>query len=495
MKANPTPRLRLPRPPAARSAARLARLIGLAAVSLALAPVAAARADTFVVENTDDAGPGSLRQAITGANAAVGGPFDLVDATGIEGEIGLQTALPTLTGAYEIRGPGASRLAVRRSTGEFRIFTVAAGADIVLSDLTITGGLTAGTDTGGGILNSGKLAVLRSAVSGNSGYTGGGIRNADDGELTVENSTVSGNTARANTAGGEAGGGILNRDGTVTIRNSTVSGNTGGSGRGGGITNSALAAGDSSVITVASSTIAANTGSGANLFNQSNFAGAALLSIRSTIVSDPQGGESNCASAGGAGFDSEGYNLADDDSCQLTGTADQPSTNPELGSLGDNGGPTETMAVPFSSPAVDQGIGDGLTDDQRGLTRPVDFSSIANAPGGDGADIGAFELQASSNEFSFGRVKKNKKKGTAKLTVKVPGPGKLKLAKTKKVNGKKKQADTAGKVRLPIKPRGKATKKLKGKGKAKIKAQVTYTPDGGEARTKTKKLKLKLKQQ
>ncbi|HEV2727968.1 MAG TPA: hypothetical protein VGV34_06715, partial [Solirubrobacterales bacterium] len=38
-------------------------------------------------------------------------------------------------------------------------------------------------------------------------------------------------------------------------------------------------------------------------------------------------------------------------------------------------------------------IADGLQVDQRGLTRPYDFASIPNAPGGDGTDVGAFEVQ------------------------------------------------------------------------------------------------------
>jgi hypothetical protein len=479
---------------------RLARVVAVALVASALAPVAGASADTFDVENTNDAGPGSLRQAITDANAAVGGPVDLVDATGIEGEIGLQTPLPVLTGAYEIRGPGASKLAVSRSTGEFRIFTVADGATITLSNLTITGGLTAGTDTGGGILNSGTLTVSRSEVRGNSGYTGGGIHNTDDGRLTVEESTVSGNTARQSSAGGEAGGGILNRDGTVMVVNSTVSGNTTG-GRGGGILNSALGTGDFSVITVVNSTIAANTGSGANLYNQSNFAGAAIFNVRSTIASDPLSSSSgdaveNCQTAGAASINSAGHNLADDGTCQLNGTGDRQDTDPGLGPLGDNGGPTATMALSYGSPAVDQGTGDGLTGDQRGRGRPVDLSSIANTLGGDGADIGAFELQANelqSNEFRIGKAKGNERKGTARLTVKLPGPGSLELATTKTVEGKTKRVAGAGRLKLPIKPKGKAKRKLQRTGKTTVRAKVTFAPGGGEPSTESKRVKLRLR--
>jgi hypothetical protein len=82
--------------------------------------------------------------------------------------------------------------------------------------------------------------------------------------------------------------------------------------------------------------------------------------------------------------------------------------------------------------------------------------------------------------FSFDKVKRNKRNGTAKLTVKVPGPGDVELAKTKRVKGAKKRAAAAGKVKPPVRPRGKASQKLAAKGKATVTAEVTYTPRGGD---------------
>ena len=97
------------------------------------------------------------------------------------------------------------------------------------------------------------------------------------------------------------------------------------------------------------------------------------------------------------------------------------------------------------------------------------------------------------NEISFAKVKLNKKKGTAKLPVKVSGAGKLKLKKTSKVKGASKTATGAGTVNLMVKPRGKAKKQLKKRGKAKVKASVTFTAEVGEPVTKSKKLTLKKK--
>jgi hypothetical protein len=93
-------------------------------------------------------------------------------------------------------------------------------------------------------------------------------------------------------------------------------------------------------------------------------------------------------------------------------------------------------------------------------------------------------------------VKRNKKTGTAKLTVEIAdGPGELELAKTKKVKADDEPVEGEGATqeKLALKPKGKARKKLLKKGKAKVKAAVTYTPDGGDALTRSKKVKLKRK--
>jgi DNA-binding beta-propeller fold protein YncE len=96
-----------------------------------------------------------------------------------------------------------------------------------------------------------------------------------------------------------------------------------------------------------------------------------------------------------------------------------------------------------------------------------------------------------SNGFSFGKVKLNKKKGTATLIVTVPGPGSLTL----KGSGLKKATSSAkasGQVKLPVTPVGKLKKTLMGSLKAKAQAKVTFVPTGGNPLTKTKKLTLKL---
>ena len=74
------------------------------------------------------------------------------------------------------------------------------------------------------------------------------------------------------------------------------------------------------------------------------------------------------------------------------GTTSNP-IDPRLYPLANNGGATQTHALLPNSPAIDSGNSFGLTTDQRGLPRPSDLASDPNATGGDGADMGAFELQ------------------------------------------------------------------------------------------------------
>jgi hypothetical protein len=156
-------------------------------------------------------------------------------------------------------------------------------------------------------------------------------------------------------------GGIFNGGGTLTISNSTISGNSSGNGSGG-------------------------------IFN-----GGGTLTIGDSILNTGGASGANILNSGGT-VTSNGYNLSSDDaSAYLNQTGDQNSTDPMLGPLQDNGGPTFTHALMTGSPAIDKGKNfSGSTNDQRGTSfaRTVDNPSIANATGGDGTDIGAFEVQA-----------------------------------------------------------------------------------------------------
>ena len=513
------------------------------AMGATLMATGSAQAATFTVSNLNDEGPGSLRQAVLDANQNGQGSDDIVFASGLSGTINIGST--NGNGIYpetpmNIQGPGADKLILQGAAAsiDYVVYTgsgygAPAGFPITISGVTITGGHAANngfTDRGGGIYNNdAALTVSSSVISNNYALDdGGGIyTNSASGSVTVVNSTISGNRAGATGDGNAYGGGIYSQHSPVTVRNSTVSGNNSG-GDGGGvymsdgppdpsltIENSTVAnntagsgTGDDGggiwvccgeggqSVTLKSSTITGNRvggsrghGGGVVLFAVP----ASNVNIQSTIIANNTGTTGNDIYSDYGG--QLGFSLVKDlanstdtgESFTITGP-NITGVDPQLGGLASNGGPTQTQLPSASSPVIDKGNSFGLSSDQRGVLRPIDFPAIANA--GDGSDIGAVELQP-SNAFKLGKLKRNKKKGTAKQVVILPLPdagtvtikGKGLKTKTRRVTG-------AAKVKLPVIAKGKKRRALNGTGKAKIKAKVTYSPTGNALKTLKRKLKL-----
>ena len=245
-----------------------------------------------------------------------------------------------------------------------------AGGNVFLTDTTVSGNSASSSGSGAGITGA-TVALTDSTVSGNSAAFGGGI-NAST--VTLTRSTVSGNSA------GTAGGGIY-AGLSVTLDNSTLSGNSSDWG-------GAVYQGGGTTLHSTNSTITGNsaTTEGGGIWT----AGAATL--RNTIIAGntaPTG--DNCQHPSGSGtFTSQGYNISNDASCNLIATGDQPSTNPMIGALDANGGPTKTHVLLAGSPAIDAGDdGNCPATDQRGIARPQD----GNDDGAAACDIGAVERQ------------------------------------------------------------------------------------------------------
>ena len=296
---------------------KLYRLL-VAGLLLNLSPSPIAHAATITVNSTADTvandGQCTLREAIVAANTATasggaagecvaGTGDDTIDLTGIAGTIDLTGPLPDVAGNMIFDGPGDSALTVRRNSGgDYRIFAVAAGATVTLSDLTVSNGSIAG-DHGGGIYNAGTLTVRDSAISGNSAYLGGGIFNT--GTLTLTHVTVSSNSA-------EQGGGIDNDAGTMELINTTISDNQATSG-GGGIANVGGAAASASLT---NSTIRDNSAShGGGLSNDG------------TMTLDDSTVSGNEASSNGGGLSNDNGGMV-----ELTGSTINGN------STGSNGG-------------------------------------------------------------------------------------------------------------------------------------------------------------
>jgi hypothetical protein len=185
----------------------------------------------------------SLRDAISAINAGNANGLTAVEQGQVSGTFGnndtiqfqlsngsiinLNSALPNITKNVTISGLGENYLTI---SGQHQsgILSIAAGAKVGITGLTLEDG-NAGSGNGGGIDNtSGTVTVSNCALSGNSATYGGGIYNFR-GTLTVNASILSGNTAA------KEGGGIFNEGFSLTVNKSTLSGNTATTGDGGGI--------------------------------------------------------------------------------------------------------------------------------------------------------------------------------------------------------------------------------------------------------------------
>lgn len=96
-----------------------------------------------------------------------------------------------------------------------------------------------------------------------------------------------------------------------------------------------------------------------------------------------------------------------------------------------------------------------------------------------------------TNSVTFGKTKRNKRTGSATLTVNVPNPGSLTVG-GKGVKPGDAGANLAGSFKLKIKAKGKKRNALNATGKVTVKPAITFTPVGGDPGTQTQKVKLKL---
>ena len=235
-----------------------------------------------------------------------------------------------------------------------------AGGTVTLSNSSFSGNHTI-RYLGGGIYNHwGSMTVSTSTFSGNNAFTGGGVLNGDGGWLTVSNSTFSDNIVWY-------GGGIANFN-VLTVSNSSFSGNS-ASNDGGGIRTW------EGTVEVSNSTFSDNSaydGGGGDIHNSGG-----TLTLKNTIVANSPTG-TNCFGI----ITDGGGNLSYPDS-----TCPGINSDPVLGPLQNNGGPTETMALGPGSAAIDAANDATCAAppvnnlDQRGVIRPQ----------GAHCDIGAFE--------------------------------------------------------------------------------------------------------
>ncbi len=237
------------------------------------------------------------------------------------GDIKLTSTL-RISGSMTVDGSGQN--VTLDGQNEVQVLSVNSGVSIILNALTIAHGSTDGF--GGGLSNNG-------------------------GTVTITNSTFANNSASPSSGIG-FGGGLDNYNGMVTITNSTFANNSATSTVGGG----------------------PGPGGGGEKHRKKGSIGGSIVANNTPF---------NCS---GFSLSSQGYNLSSDSGCGFTASTDLQNTNPQLdpNGLQNNGGPTQTIALLSSSPAIDQiPAASCPKTDQRGNTRPDNGETTC--------DMGAYE--------------------------------------------------------------------------------------------------------
>jgi hypothetical protein len=264
------------------------------------------------------------------------------------------------------------------------------------------GGGAGGNGTGG--FGGGNSFPHQAAHGGGGAGMGGAVFN-HAGQVTLINSTLTGNVATGGrsgtgarpdlegTGGSGLGGAVFNLNGTLTVRFSTIAGNTVAAGAGNGGSGSAAGGAIYSL---------AYTGA--------NGAGSATaaLTLHNSILSNSIGGtdlvvDQPAAVSGGLGNTASATTAAAGANLVMSATAANNApplpafpliADPLLGALTDNGGPADTMALVPGSPAIDaaEACGGPLPAiDQRGFGRVT----------GVAPDLGAYEFDAVEIDVVF----------------------------------------------------------------------------------------------
>ena len=329
------------------------------------------------VLNTDDSGPGSLRQLISDA-----APGDTITfAPGLTGMITLTTGPLVIDKSLNIIGPGPKTMFLSGSSATTVLQL--SGGDVVLSGVSVTAG---GDYLGNPAINNGAdLIVSNCELIANAGPA---LEHNSNNLVVLNCSFVT----------DFAGGLVIASNATASVTNCTFTSDYGTLG-------SAIY--NQGMLTLISCTVAWN-------ITTSDSGGGGIYStgtvhIGNTVVADnfgyPGGVYTRQDAAGN--FTSLGYNFiaASDGSIGFTNGVNGDHAGTSAAPLDPyfsfsvisayNGGQTLNVTPLLGSPLIDQGNSFGVTTDQRGFARTVDFPQIANASGGDGSDIGAVELGSS----------------------------------------------------------------------------------------------------
>jgi hypothetical protein len=316
----------------------------------------------LVVENLNDAGTGSLRQALSLVELAPNSTIGF--ASGLSGQMSLLSTL-RLNANVNLVGPGADVLELRRISGTVPVLEVASGVTASIFGLGIAQGQAAG------LVNDGTLVAAEVHVRNN---VGGGIVNRSGGVLRLRGSAITGNSAALGPA-------LLN-SGIAEVVNTTIANN--------GVTiigapGTVVNQGAAAELSLYNTTIAGNFNAlvGGSNFSIDNRTGARLVLINSVLANTSQVQIRNFGTMSAA------TSLSLDGSLPA-GNGNLNNTIPVLGTLANNGGRTPTFLPANNSPLRNAGsqvvvaplYGNPPFVDQRGAPRVQET----------GVDIGAVEF-------------------------------------------------------------------------------------------------------
>ncbi len=357
----------------------------------------------FVVNATDDSGDGfceevigtcTLRDAVEAANADPDASVITFDPTVFASQttITLSQSDMVIDQSTTIAGPGADRLTIDAAdqSRHFNFIDLSAPNQLLDTVNTVSGltlvngnGSTDITDIpnlgrrGGAIRTQAPLTLDQVHLRDNSAPDGGALW-ARFAEVTIQNSTLSGNT------GSNRGGAVYSRENNLTISNTTISGNAV---RSDSVRGAAIGL-NRTTLTVLDSTISDNDsalGGGAAI---QITAGDETVRIERAVIGNTIGGPDL---GGPDSFELERSLVENAGAVDVSNNvASIVGLDPLLGALQDNGGPLPTHTLLLGSPAIDTAGVDCPDADQRGEPRPVDGDGDLIAD----CDMGAVELQS-----------------------------------------------------------------------------------------------------
>ncbi len=347
----------------------------------------------------------SVNGALAKSNMQTGDTIKVAVGTyfGSDAQVVLVNKSVNLSGGWDASFDAQSGHATFDGQNARRGITIQSGKTTIIDHVIVQNGYM--NASGGGIYNDGGTVTLNSSIVQNNAANlgGGGITTL--GSMTINDSSIQANRAgQAGYSGGSGGGGIYLFSGALVVNRSLVRDNTIlGSFAGSGIyahgtltlNNSTLAQNHGaqtdaalsvflSTVTLENTTISGNEKYGVQ------FKGG-TFTLRNTLLADNATADCYIYSGYSGTFSSLGYNLVENKNNCAFGVNDILNTDPQLGALQDNGGPTYTQALSSNSPAIDAGDPANCpATDQRGVTRPLD----GNGDGDAVCDIGAFEADA-----------------------------------------------------------------------------------------------------